>query len=208
MNRFLLILLTLMIGPVKFMDANCQTPEETSKSQKTEVATFAGGCFWCMEPPYEKKKGVIEALSGYIGGHKDNPTYEEVCSGKTGHAEAVQVTYDPAQISYAELLDIFWRNIDPTQVDGQFVDHGNQYRSEIFFHNEEQRKLAEESKKKLAASGRFKKPIVTKITPASKFYPAEEYHQDFYCKNPPRYHGYRQGSGRDAFIEKVWGSNK
>lgn len=198
-------MMTMLIGQMSFVDANCQSKTNSTPPQKTEIATFAGGCFWCMEPPFEKKKGVLEALSGYTGGSKLDPTYEDVGSGSTGHAEAIQVSYDPSLISYSELLDIFWRNIDPTQADGQFVDQGNQYRSEIFTNNEEQRKIAEESKKKLAASGRFKKPLVTKVTAASKFYPAEEYHQDFYCKSPVRYKGYRYGSGRDAFIEKVWG---
>lgn len=172
--------------------------------KKQEKATFAGGCFWCMEHPFETLKGVISTTSGYTGGHKENPTYEEVSAGTTGHAEAVEVIYDPTQVSYAKLLDVFWMNIDPTVTNRQFVDVGSQYRAAIFYHNEEQKKLAEESKEQLDKSGRFDKPIVTEITPASVFYPAEEYHQDYYNKNPIRYKLYRYGSGRDQFLNKVW----
>ena len=160
------------------------------------TATFAGGCFWCMEPPFEKKEGVLEALSGYTGGKTDNPTYEEVSSGITGHYEAIQVTYDPSKVSYECLLDTFWRNIDPTDGGGQFVDRGTQYRSAIFYHSEEQRRLAEESKKRLAASGRFQKSIATAILPFQRFYPAEDYHQDYYKKSTDRYQAYRIRSGR------------
>jgi methionine-S-sulfoxide reductase len=173
-----------------------------------EKATFAGGCFWCMEPPFEKLKGVDAVISGYTGGRTENPTYEEVSSGRTGHAEAVEVHYDPTQITYAALLDVFWHNIDPTTRDRQFVDTGNQYRTAIFYHNEEQKRLAEESKKKYDASGRFGKPIVTEIVPAGKFYPAEEYHQDYYTKSAVRYKFYRFNSGRDQYLEKIWGKEK
>ena len=174
--------------------------------QRTEHATFAGGCFWCMEPPFEQLAGVISVTSGYTGGAKANPTYEEVCSGSTGHAEAIQVVYDPAKISYQQLLDIFWRNVDPTQPDGQFADHGRQYRTAIFYHSDEQQRLAAASKQQLAQSGKFTAPIVTDIVPASAFYPAEEYHQDYYKKNPLRYKLYRFGSGRDAYLRKTWGA--
>ncbi len=170
-----------------------------------EKATFAGGCFWCMEPPFEKTAGVSDVVSGYTGGRVKNPTYEEVSAGGTGHLEAVQVTFDPSKVSYETLLEVFWRNIDPTDAHGQFVDKGAQYRPAIFYHSEEQRKAAEESKKRLAASGRFDKPIVVEILKAEAFYPAEEYHQDFYKKSTVRYKFYRYGSGRDKFLEKKWG---
>jgi len=173
-----------------------------------EKATFAGGCFWCMEPPFEKLAGVDAVVSGYTGGQTVNPTYEEVSSGRTGHAEAVEVLYDPAQITYTELLDVFWRNIDPTTRDRQFVDTGSQYRTAIFYHNDEQKRLAEDSKKKLDALGRFGKPIVTEIVPAGKFYAAEEYHQDYYKKSSTRYKFYRFNSGRDQYLERIWGKEK
>jgi peptide methionine sulfoxide reductase msrA/msrB len=177
-------------------------------AEKTESAIFAGGCFWCMEPPYEKLNGVKEVISGYIGGHKENPTYQEVSSGGTGHAEAVEVRYDPSVITYEELLEVFWRQINPTDGRGQFVDRGSQYRSAIFYLNEEQKKRAGQSKDELGASGRFEKPIVTEIVPAGMFYTAEEYHQDYYKKNPIRYKIYRYGSGRDSFLNKVWSTEK
>ncbi|MHB8708041.1 MAG: peptide-methionine (S)-S-oxide reductase MsrA [Desulfuromonadales bacterium] len=172
------------------------------------TATFAGGCFWCMEPPFDKLDGVVATISGYTGGHKANPTYEEVSSGVTGHLEAIQVLYDPMKTSYAQLLEVFWRSINPTDPDGQFVDRGAQYRSAIFYHDAEQQSLAEKSRAQLAASGQFRQPIVTPILPAGPFYPAEEYHQDYYEKNPIRYKYYRYNSGRDQFLERVWGSGK
>jgi len=171
---------------------------------KTEKATFAGGCFWCMELPFEQLDGVIEVISGYTGGHTENPTYEEVSSGKTGHLEAIQITYDPSKVSFAELLAVFWKQIDPTDKSGQFVDRGSQYRTAIFYHTEEQRKIAEESKRELEQSGRYRKPVVTEIIRAAPFYPAEEYHQNYYKKSPMRYKFYRLNSGRDQFLEKVW----
>jgi peptide methionine sulfoxide reductase msrA/msrB len=171
---------------------------------KMELATFAGGCFWCMVAPFEKMDGVIEVVSGYTGGHKEDPTYKEVCSGATGHYEAVQITFDPNQISYEKLLEIFWQQIDPTDPGGQFNDRGQSYETAIFYHDEEQRRKAEASKKALEESGRFPKPVATKILPAKTFYPAEEYHQDYHNKNSFRYALYRQGSGRDAFIKKHW----
>lgn len=179
---------------------------EDADKRVTAQATFAGGCFWCMEAPFEQLDGVADVLSGYTGGTKLNPTYEEVCAGATGHAEAVQITYDPARASYEQLLEVFWRNIDPTQADGQFADHGRQYRTAIFYHTEEQRQLAERSKQQLAASGTFSQPIVTTIEPASTFYPAEDYHQDYYRKNPLRYKLYHGGSGRARFLRRVWGN--
>lgn len=171
---------------------------------KSEKATFAGGCFWCMEQPFEELEGVSEVLSGYTGGRKENPTYEEVSSGATSHFEAIQITYDPATISYSELLDVFWKQIDPTDPGGQFADRGLQYRTAIFFHNEEQRRLAETSKDQLNNSGKYEKEIVTEIIQAGPFYKAEEYHQDFYKKSPIKYKSYRKGSGRDQFLERIW----
>jgi len=171
------------------------------------TATFAGGCFWCMEPPFDRLDGVAATIAGYTGGHRANPTYEEVTSGTTGHVEALQVRFDPAKISYDQLLEVFWRNINPTDADGQFVDRGSQYRSAIFYHDAEQQRLAEASRDRLAASGRFHGTIVTPILPAGPFYPAEEYHQDYYEKNPLRYKYYHFNSGRDRFLEKVWGQD-
>ena len=168
-------------------------------------ATFAGGCFWCLESDFKKFEGVIEAVSGYIGGDTENPTYQEVSLGGTGHAEAVQVHYDPAKISYPELLDIFWRHVDPTDAGGQFVDRGSQYRPAIFYHDEEQKRLAEASKQALEQSGTFDKPVVTEIVEFTRFYPAEDYHQDYYKKEVLRYKLYRQHSGRDQFLTKIWG---
>lgn len=169
------------------------------------TATFAGGCFWCMESPFLKHEGVLEVISGYTGGDVDNPSYQDVISGTTGHYEAVQVSYQPEQISYQKLLDIFWRQIDPTDPGGSFVDRGPQYRSAIFFHNQNQKELAEKSKQELHQSGRFTKPVVTKILPAETFYPAEDYHQKFYLKSPGHYQRYRSGSGRDQALERIWG---
>jgi peptide methionine sulfoxide reductase msrA/msrB len=172
--------------------------------ERLEKATFAGGCFWCMEHPFEKLDGVKSAVSGYTGGSEVDPTYNEVASGKTGHAEAVEIVYDPAVVGYAELLQVFWRQIDPTDDGGQFVDRGPQYRSAIFTHNEEQRRLAEESRKEMDSSGRFDGPIVTEILPAMPFYAAEDYHQDYYRKSSLKYKYYRWGSGRDRYLDKVW----
>ncbi len=169
-----------------------------------EDAVFAGGCFWCTESDFEKVEGVTQVISGYTGGHQENPTYKEVSSGKTGHAEAVLVRYDPTKVSYETLLEVFWRHIDPTDAGGQFVDRGNQYRSAIFYRNDTQRRLAEKSKEELEASGQFEKSIVTPIVPLTTFYPAEDYHQDYHKKNPLRYRWYRSGSGRDDFLKKAW----
>ncbi|MGI8314870.1 peptide-methionine (S)-S-oxide reductase MsrA [Halobacillus mangrovi] len=173
-----------------------------------EVATFAGGCFWCMEPPYEKLDGIYEVISGYTGGDTENPTYEEVSAGGTGHIEAVQVYYDPGKITYEQLLDVFWRQINPTDDEGQFVDRGYQYTTAIFYHSEAQKMKAEQSKKALSESGRFDKEIVTPIREAEEFYRAEEYHQDYYKKNEFRYKFYRGNSGRDDYLEKKWGEDR
>ncbi len=169
-----------------------------------KLATFAGGCFWCMVSPFDKLPGIEKVVSGYTGGHKENPTYEEVCSKDTGHFEAVQITFDPEKISYEQLLELFWRQIDPTDTEGQFFDRGEPYHTAIFYHSEEQKIKAETARKALATSGIFSKPIVTKILPAGPFYPAESYHQDYYKKEPSHYKSYRSGSGRDTFIEKHW----
>jgi peptide methionine sulfoxide reductase msrA/msrB len=176
------------------------------KYKNLSKATFAGGCFWCVESDFEKQDGVVEAISGYAGGHTENPTYKEVSAGGTGHTEAVQVIYDPEKITYKELLDVFWRHVDPTDSGGQFVDRGSQYRSAIFYHDDEQKRLAEASKQELEASGRFDKPIVTEIVKLDKFYNAEDYHQDYYKKSAMRYKLYRYGSGRDQFLNKFWGN--
>lgn len=171
-------------------------------------ATFAGGCFWCMVKPFDQWDGVHSVISGYTGGHVENPTYEEVKKGNTGHYEAVEITYDPTIITYETIIDIYWRQIDPTDDGGQFHDRGDSYRTAIFYHDEEQKKIAEKSKQQLAESGKFSKPIVTPILPAKTFYPAEDYHQDFYKKNKQAYEEDRAKSGRDEFIEKVWGEKQ
>lgn len=171
-----------------------------------EKATFAGGCFWCMEHPFDEIPGVISVTSGYTGGHKNNPKYEEVSAGGTGHAEAVQIIYDPAKVTYEKLLNIFWRNIDPTTKNRQFCDSGNQYRSAIFYHNEEQKSIALQSRAQLEKNKTFKEPVVTEIVHASEFYPAEEYHQHYYKKNPIRYKFYRATCGRDRRLKELWGN--
>ena len=175
-----------------------------SNETKTDIATFAGGCFWCMESAFEEIKGVKEVISGYTGGFQENPAYKEVSDGGTGHLEAIQVIYDESAVSYKELLDAFWKNIDPTDSGGQFVDRGSQYQAAIFYHNDQQKILAEESKEDLAKSGRFKEPVVTKIIKASKFYKAEDYHQDYYKTHSVQYKTYRFFSGRDQFLNKSW----
>ncbi|MBB3113474.1 peptide methionine sulfoxide reductase msrA/msrB [Paenibacillus phyllosphaerae] len=182
--------------------------EHNNSNSQEELAVFAGGCFWCMVTPFEEMPGIIRVTSGYIGGHTVNPTYEEVCSETTGHAEAVQIAYDPALMPYTKLLEIFWRSVDPTDEGGQFFDRGSSYRTGIFYYTEEQREQAEASKQVLAESARFDKPIATEIVPATTFYPAEEYHQDYHKKNPFRYKMYRKGSGRDAFIKAHWNTDR
>lgn len=176
-------------------------------TEELPKATFAGGCFWCMEHPFDELEGVISTTSGYTGGQKKNPTYGEVSAGGTGHAEVVQVVYEPKKVSYAKLLKVFWRNIDPLVKDRQFCDRGSQYRTGVFYHDEAQKRLAEQSKKDLETSGRFTEPIVTEITQASEFYPAEKYHQDYYRKSPLRYKLYRYGCGRDKRLEELWGKS-
>lgn len=170
----------------------------------TKTATFAGGCFWCMEPPFDELEGVVSTTVGYTGGNRKNPTYEQVSSGGTGHTEAIQIIYNPNKVTYPQLLDVFWRNIDPTAPDRQFCDKGSQYRAAIFFHDEAEKQLAEESKQVLERSGQFNVPVVTEIVPTSPFYPAESYHQDYYRKNPIRYKIYRYGCGRDQRLKELW----
>jgi peptide-methionine (S)-S-oxide reductase len=196
--------MALVLGSILVVGA--PAPSAQTSAPERAVATFAGGCFWCMEVPFEKLPGVRSVTSGYTGGQKKNPSYEEVSSGTTGHAESVQIVYDPAKVSYEKLLDVFWHNIDPLTANAQFCDHGTQYRSGIFFHDDAQRAAAEASKQAIEASGRFKQKLVTQIVPASTFYPAEEYHQDFYKKNPVRYTTYRAGCGRDRRLEELWGA--
>ena len=182
----------------------CRAAESTPAPARTAI--FAGGCFWCMQPPYDKASGVLKTVVGYSGGSADDANYEKVAAHRTKHREVIEVTYDPAKISYDQLLDIFWRQINPTQADGQFHDIGLSYQAAIFYSNEEEKKAAEASKEKLAKSGKFSKPIVTEILPAQPFYPAEEYHQKYYLKNPTAYKSYHVGSGRLSFLEKIWGA--
>jgi len=183
-------------------------PVSPATGTQLEKATFAGGCFWCMEKPFDEMDGVLEVVSGYTGGFKENPTYQEVSAGKTGHLEAVQITYDPSRISYEKLLDIFWRQIDPTDAGGQFADRGEQYRTAIFYHTDEQRRIAEASREKLQSLGVFDKPVATAILEAGTFYRAEAYHQDYYKNHPVRYNLYRSGSGREDFLKKTWKNTK
>lgn len=207
--RYLLILVaTLLLGATFALGTS---PDHSTARPKpaigagAAVAIFAGGCFWCMESAFDALDGVIETTPGYSGGAHGNPTYEDVASGATGHAEVVQVIYDPKRIGYQRLLDVFWRNIDPTVRDRQFCDRGSQYRSAIFYTNAEQKRLAEDSRAALEKTKPFKEPIVTEIVAAGEFYPAEEYHHDFYLKNPIRYRFYRANCGRDARLEQLWG---
>jgi peptide methionine sulfoxide reductase msrA/msrB len=212
MKTILIICATLLIGIVLFgfqksnEKQNEKSPLMKSESKNYKSATFAGGCFWCVESDFEKVDGVVEAISGYTGGDEPNPTYKQVSAGGTGHTEAVQVHYDPDKITYKALLDVFWRHVDPTDAGGQFVDRGSQYRPAIFYHDEEQKRIAEESKAELEKSDRFTKPIATEIVPLTEFYTAEDYHQDYYNKNPLRYKMYRYGSGRDQFLKSTWGA--
>jgi peptide-methionine (S)-S-oxide reductase len=202
MRRLLIgaIAWTLLADPAALRASLQQTPGVGNRT-----ATFAGGCFWCMEPPFDDLPGVISTTSGYTGGHSRSPTYEEVSAGHTGHTEAVEVVYDPARISYEQLLDVFWKNIDPITPNRQFCDVGSQYRSAIFYHGDEQKLLAEKSKRAIESSGRFDKPIVTEIHPAGPFYRAEEYHQDYYKKNPIRFNIYKLTCGRARRLQELWG---
>jgi peptide methionine sulfoxide reductase msrA/msrB len=207
-NIFVLamMLMFIMMGCQRADSRQQDMRNEIPKEDKMlKIATFAGGCFWCTEADFEKLPGVVKVISGYTGGHKENPSYGKVSSGTTGHVEAVQVYYDPSKVTYTELLDYFWKHIDPTDSGGQFVDRGSQYRSVIFYHDEEQKRLAEKSKEALSKSGRFNKPIVTEILKFTKFYEAENYHQDYYKTHSLKYKFYRYRSGRDQFLEKVWG---
>lgn len=190
------------------LDKRAEGTMMKDKLKRTRTATFAGGCFWCTEADFEKVEGVIEVISGYTGGQKDNPTYEEVSAGGTGHVEAIQVVYDPDKISYKELLQVFWRHVNPTDEGGQFVDRGSQYRTVIFYHDEEQKRLAEASKQELEKSGLLSQPVVTEIVEFSKFYRAEDYHQDYYKTHSLSYKYYRWNSGRDQFLKKVWSNKK
>ena len=195
--------LVLGYGVIAAMAPESSEAQNSSPSE-TKTAVFAGGCFWCIQPAFDKAKGVIKTVVGYSGGTEPNPTYELVSSEKTGYRESIQITYDPAKISYDQLLDIYWRQIDPTQADGQFTDIGPSYRAAIFYSNEDEKKIAETSKEKLARSGKFKKPIVTEILRAMKFYPAEVSHQKYYQQNPEHFEAFEEGSGRVSFKKKTW----
>ena len=195
-----------MFSWLAFAQAGASAP--AAPAVKTEIATFAGGCFWCVESDFDKVPGVVSTTSGYTGGKLANPTYEQVSAGGTGHAESVQVRFDPSKVSYSKLLDVYWHSIDPLAVDSQFCDHGAQYRTAIFTHDATQQRLAEESKLALMQKYRFTQPIATQIVPATKFYPAEQYHQDYHLKNPVRYHFYRYRCGRDQRLEALWGKTK
>jgi peptide-methionine (S)-S-oxide reductase len=202
------LLVGSLLGLAAVGMAAAQTAAPPAATGQRAVATFAGGCFWCVEADFDKVKGVISTTSGYIGGHTPNPTYKQVSGGSTGHAEAVEIVYDPSVVSYERLLRHFWRNIDPLAKDRQFCDAGTEYRSAIFTHNDEQRRLAEASKKEIEQSGRFKGPIQTQIVPATQFTKAEEYHQDFYLKNATKYKFYRFNCGRDRRLEELWGADR
>jgi methionine-S-sulfoxide reductase len=201
MKRILILLLSYAaIAGGTIVTSHGQNPSPA----ETRTAVFAGGCFWCIQPAFDKAKGVIKTVVGYCGGTEPNPTYDLVSSEKTGYRESIQITYDPAKISYDQLLDIYWRQIDPTQADGQFTDIGRSYRAAIFFGNDDEKKIAETSKEKLARSGKFNKPIVTEILPAMKFYPAEANHQKYYQQNPEHFEAFEEGSGRVSFKKKTW----
>jgi len=197
------LLLSLLVA---FAMAGAAAAEDKPADAHRAVATFAGGCFWCVESDFDKVKGVLETISGYTGGTVANPSYEEVSSGTTGHAESVEVVYDPSQVGYQQIWTYYWHHIDPTVKDQQFCDYGSQYRTAIFVHDEEQRKLAEASKKEVEAE--LKVPIYTQIVPAGPFYRAEVYHQDFYKKNPLKYQFYRWNCGRDQRVKQIWGAHK
>ena len=204
------ILLSLLLGAILLaaLATAAKDVNPAAGDRQLGKATFAGGCFWCMEEVFEGLDGVVSATSGYTGGHKRNPTYEEVSAGETGHAESVEVIYDPAKVTYGKLLEFYWRNIDPTDPRGQFCDKGTQYRSAIFYHDETQKRLAEESKNAVEKSKPFRGPILTEIVPASQFYPAEEYHQNFSQKNPLRYKLYKYNCGRAQRLQELWGTSK
>jgi len=206
MKKYSFILVSLLVlsltGAIR---AEQSAGAAKAQDSDYETATFAGGCFWCIQPPFDKLEGVVSTTVGYTGGTEKDPTYEQVSYGKTGHAESIEIIYDPKKVTYEELLEVLWMNINPTDSGGQFVDRGMQYRPAIFYHGDAQKKAAEASKAKLDKSGRFDKPVVVEIVEAEEFYPAEDYHLNFYQKSPVRYKTYRWGSGRDQFIEKYWG---
>jgi peptide methionine sulfoxide reductase msrA/msrB len=207
MKKLLLILASfLAIGLTGIAHADDTAVKSQPQGSNLEVATFAGGCFWCIQPPFDKLNGVVKTTVGFTGGTEKDPTYKQVSYGLTGHAESIEIVYDPTKVTYEKLLDVYWMNIDPTDSGGQFVDRGKQYRPAIFYHNEAQKKSAEASKERLEKSGRFDRPIVVEIVEATEFYPAEDYHQKFYLKDPITYKRYRAGSGRDQFIEEHWGA--
>lgn len=215
MKAFLIFAVAMVVVPLilgQFVTLHAEKEGEMKTEvmpENAEAATFAGGCFWCMEPPFDKLDGVISTTAGYMGGTVENPTYEQVTTGTTGHAEVIQVAYDPEKVSYTELLNVFWRNINPLTLNRQFADVGTQYRTAIFYHNEEQRRAAEASKKEMETVGKFKgETIVTEISPAGPFYKAEKYHQDYYMKNPLHYKAYHHGSGRGPYLKKLWGDEK
>ena len=199
-----IIISLIFLFPLAAGCAKADFNKTETESGNLKKATFAGGCFWCMEPPFEKLDGVIDVTSGYSGGETENPTYKQVISGKTGHLETVQIIYDPAVISYEKLLEVFWRNIDPTDKGGQFADRGSQYGTAVFYHDDKQKELAEESRIKLSRSGKFDRPIITEIRPYTHFYPAENYHQNYYKTHSLHYNLYKKGSGRERFLEKKW----
>ena len=205
--KFILLLISVLVisSCAKTDSKDMNTGLIPEEEQGLETATFAGGCFWCVETAFEDLDGVKKVVSGYSGGHVKNPTYEEVCAGTTGHLESVQIVFDPQLISYSELVDIFWKQVDPTDAGGSFVDRGSQYLSAIFYRNDSQKKIAESSKNELDKSGIFDKPIATKVIPFTSFYPAEDYHQQYCKRNPVRYYSYRSASGRDQYIKAVWG---
>ena len=207
MRLSFVFLLLLLASPVPGLTLDKE--ESMPNLDATQaIATFAGGCFWCMEPPFAQLDGVLSVTSGYTGGRQENPSYEDVARGFTDHRESVRILFDPARIGFGELLEVFWRNVDPTDPTGQFADQGEHYRTAIFYHDDSQRELAEASKKRIEASGRFDGPIVTEILPATTFYPAEEYHQEYYKKNPQRYKIYRRGSGRERYLDQMWGGEE
>ncbi len=200
--------LTLLVFAAPLLASPLASKGDVPAGRTLAKATFAGGCFWCMEPPFEALEGVVSVTSGYTGGRKENPSYEEVSSGTTGHAESVQVLYDPSKVTYEKLLEVYWHNVDPTDRGGQFCDRGLQYRPSIFVHDEEQRRLAEASKAAVERTKPFQEPVVVDIVPATAFWPAEEYHQHYHTKNPIRYAYYRRGCGRDARLKELWGASK
>lgn len=208
MREWLVLVTVLALGATTACSSKSAAgPAAMERPAGTEVATFAGGCFWCMEEPLEKLDGVLSVVSGFTGGRGKNPSYHQVTSGLTGHTEAVQVTYDPSRVNYEQLLDVYWSNIDPTDAEGQFVDRGKQYEPAIYYHTGKQKALAAASKRDLQRSKRFSKPIVIPILKAQPFYPAEDVHQDYYRKNAQRYKMYKRGSGRETFLEKYWKSD-